>query len=65
MPTLRFPDGSAQHIDAGATTAEELLLRAGLNPYEVILCREGHMIPEDTVIADDDEIRVVTIVHGG
>jgi sulfur carrier protein ThiS len=52
-------------LPAGSCTAERLLARLGINPYGVILSRDGHLITEDTPLDEDDEIRLIDVVHGG
>ena len=65
MISVIFPDKSIRDVDADGVTGENLLLDLGLNPYEIILSRDGSMIPEDTLIYSGDEIRLIAIVHGG
>ena len=36
-----------------------------INPSEVIVSRNGKLVPEDTLIGGDDEIRIIRIAHGG
>ena len=57
------PDGTG---DRGRSRAlDQLLLAEGINPNEVIVSRNGTLIPEDTVVGGDDEIRLIRIAHGG
>lgn len=65
MISVIFPDKRKKEIDADGVTGETLLLDLGLNPYEILLSRNGSMIPEDTIICSGDEIRLIAIVHGG
>jgi sulfur carrier protein ThiS len=65
MVRVLLPDGTVACLSIGSATAEELVLRLGFNPYEVILSRGGCMITEDTLVSDCDEIRVTAVVHGG
>jgi len=68
MITVLFPDGSCREVPLGrkqALPAEEIILSLALNPYEVILSRDGCVIPEDTLIEDGEEIRLISVVHGG
>ena len=39
--------------------------RARFNPLEVIVSRNGTLVPEQAVIGGEDEIRVIRIAHGG
>jgi len=60
-----LPDKSEQTIDTGACTVEQVLLDLGINPIEVIVSRNGRLVPDDAVVSGDDEIRIIRIAHGG
>ena len=62
---LILPDQKTIDIDHVPAPAEKILLEMGINPLEVIVARNGKMISEDTVIQEDDEIRIIRIAHGG
>jgi sulfur carrier protein ThiS len=42
-----------------------ILDRLRINPSEVIVSRNGKLVPEDAVAGDDDVIRIIRIAHGG
>lgn len=62
---LHLPDGTI--LDAGMEpkTAAVLLSSYSINPLEVIVTRNGRLIPEDATVSGDDEIRVFLVAHGG
>ena len=62
---LILPDRSTLMIDPAPATVEAILQREGINPLEVLVSRNGKLIPEDTLVSGDDEIRIVRISHGG
>jgi sulfur carrier protein ThiS len=62
---LVLPDQKTITIDRVPAPVEQILLELGINPLEVIVARDGKMIPEDTVVQADDEIRIIRIAHGG
>jgi sulfur carrier protein len=62
---LILPDQKTIDIDHVKAPIEKILLEMGINPLEVIVARNGKMISEDTVIHEDDEIRIIRIAHGG
>jgi sulfur carrier protein len=62
---LVLPDKSTRRIKTDPLTLETLLLAEGINPLEVIVSRNGNLITEDTIVAGDDEIRIIRISHGG
>ena len=62
---LILPDQKTIDIDHVPAPVEKILLDMGINPLEVIVARNGKMISEDTLIQEDDEIRIIRIAHGG
>jgi sulfur carrier protein len=62
---LILPDRSTRVIDPVPATVEAILQREGINPLEVMVSRDGKLIPEDTLVSGDDEIRIMRISHGG
>ena len=42
-----------------------ILYKLNINPSEVIVSRNGKLVPEDTLISGDDDIRIIRIAHGG
>jgi len=62
---VRLPDGSLRTVEADGIPVEEVLARLGVNPVEVIVTRNGILIPEDASVCGGDEIRLVRISHGG
>jgi len=60
-----FSPDRTEEVAVVSATVEEVLLMLGVNPVEVIVSRNGALIPEDTVVGGDDEIRVIRFVHGG
>jgi len=63
MVTLYLPDGQVMTTSAG--TLEEILLRLDMNPYEILVTRDGELLLADDEIHEDDVLRVTSIVHGG
>jgi sulfur carrier protein len=62
---LIFPGGDCRIFDHSPAPVDQILIEQGINPLEVIVSRNGKLIPEDTVVAADDEIRITRIAHGG
>jgi sulfur carrier protein len=62
---LILPDRSIRVIDPAPATVEAILQKEGINPLEVMVVRDGLLIPEDTLVSGDDEIRIIRISHGG
>ncbi|HTY52211.1 MAG TPA: MoaD/ThiS family protein [Methanomicrobiales archaeon] len=62
---VHLPDGTERTLGGGGATVSGVLLSLGINPAAVIVSRDGRVIPEDTLLGSDDEIRVTRVSHGG
>ena len=62
---IHLQDGTARVYDGEACRVWELLLALELDPAALIVSRNGRVIPEDTPLSRDDEIRVIRVSHGG
>jgi sulfur carrier protein len=63
MVTLYLPDDLVMTTHAG--TLEEILLRLDMNPYEILVTRDGELLLADDVVNEEDILRATSIVHGG
>jgi sulfur carrier protein ThiS len=62
---IHLQDGTSRAFDGGPATVSRVLLSLGVNPVEVIVSRDGKVIPEDTFLGPDDVIRIIRVSHGG
>jgi len=62
---LQLPDGTVREIHGDVITVATLLTGCNINPLEVIITRNGRLIPEDATVSGNDEIRVFLVAHGG
>jgi len=62
---IHLQDGTNRTFEGGPATVSEVLLSLGVNPVEVIVSRDGKLIPEDTVLGPEDVIRIIRVSHGG
>jgi len=62
---LQLPDGTIHDAGTDPKTAASLLAGFGINPLEVIVTRNGKLIPEDATVSGNDEVRVFLVAHGG
>jgi sulfur carrier protein ThiS len=60
-----LPDSTTETMAGGPVRISDILDRRGINPSEVIVSRNGKLVPEDAVATDDDVIRIIRIAHGG
>lgn len=62
---VQLPDGTIHKAGTGPTTVASLLIGYSINPVEVIVTRNGRLIPEDATVSGNDDIRVFLVAHGG
>jgi sulfur carrier protein ThiS len=62
---LILSDRDVRIFEHSPAPVEQILLEEGINPLEVIVSRDGKLLPEDTVIQASDEVRIIRIAHGG
>jgi sulfur carrier protein ThiS len=60
-----LPDSTTETLEGEPVSISRILDRRGINPSEVIVSRNGKLVPEDAVASSDDEIRIIRIAHGG
>ena len=60
-----FPDSMTETMGGEPVSIARILHLRGINPSEVIVSRNGKLVPEDAVAGGDDEIRIIRIAHGG
>ena len=63
MISIELPDGNTVKGDAG--TVDALLEKLAYNPYEILVLRDGELLLSDDLLCDGDQIKLVSIVHGG
>ena len=63
--TVCLPDGRIVMPEGDPVPVSSLLLSLGINPLEVIVTRNGRLVPEDAVISCRDEIKIFRVAHGG
>ena len=62
---LILSDKDVRIFEHSPAPVEQILLEQGINPLEVIVSRNGKLLPEDTIIQGCDEVRIIRIAHGG
>ena len=65
MVALSLPGARRLEEPLGGRRLDRLLADLGLNPCEVIVTRDGGLLPDDAPLDDADSLRVHAIVHGG
>jgi len=60
-----LPYSTINIIQNDPVSITSILDNLNITPSEVIVSRNGKLVPEDTLICGDDEIRIIRIAHGG
>ena len=60
-----LPSSMINIMPEDQVSVTSILDKLNINPSEVIVSRNGKLVPEDTLIGGDDEIRIIRIAHGG
>jgi sulfur carrier protein len=62
---IALPDGSRREISMDEARIEDILKQLGINPEEVIVAKNGKIVPEEETAGGSDELKIVRFVHGG
>jgi len=62
---VQLPDGTVRTVEAEGIPVEQVLGLLGVSPVEVIVTRNGTVVPEDAMAEREDELRLIRISHGG
>ena len=60
-----LPSSKINIMPEDPVSITSILDKLNINPSEVIVSRNGKLVPEDTLISGNDEIRIIRIAHGG
>jgi sulfur carrier protein len=60
-----LPDKSRKELQISESIIEDILKDLKVNPVEVIVARNGKVVSELDTIGNDDEMKIIKIVHGG
>jgi sulfur carrier protein ThiS len=62
---IALPDGSRREIAEKCARIEDILRQLCINPEEVIVAKNGKIVPEEETANGSDELKIVRFVHGG
>jgi sulfur carrier protein ThiS len=62
---LIIPDRDTLDLSTEPVAIKDILMEYCINPLEVIVTRNGRLVPEDTIVSGSDEIRIFRVSHGG
>lgn len=60
-----LPDRNTCEFSGEPLPIEQLLARLSINPATVIVVKNGRVVPEDEIVGENEEIRIMRIAHGG
>ncbi len=60
-----YQDGRVKEMEITEMPIEDFLEEIGINPVEVIIAKNGKIVPEDEMVSNDDEIKIIMVKHGG
>ena len=49
----------------GGITARDAIRKVGLNPEAVLVVRNGQLVTDDTLLHDEDEVKLLAVISGG
>ncbi len=49
----------------GGMTVRDAIRKVGVDPEAVLALRNGVLVNEETILEDDDELKLVAVVSGG
>ena len=60
-----FIERTKETKELPASSVSELLVRLDIIPDEVLVMRNGALVTEDERLADDDTVRILSVISGG
>lgn len=49
----------------GGTRVRDIIKKAGLDPESVLATRDGKLINEETIVEEEDTIKLLAVISGG
>ena len=49
----------------GGMTARAAIRKVGLEPEAVLVVRNGKLVTDDTLLRDEDEVKLIAVISGG
>ena len=65
MVVVYLFDGRELDFGSEPASVETILLHLDINPVEVLVSRNGELVPESETARGNDVVRVYRISHGG
>jgi len=62
---IKLPSGKTEEISIESISVEGLLRQFGISQSEVLVVMDGEVIPEDRILDNGAQIRIIHVVFGG
>jgi sulfur carrier protein ThiS len=49
----------------GGMTARAAIKKVDLDPEAVLVIRNGRLVTDDTILAEEDEVKLIAVISGG
>ena len=63
--TDEMGNNKEKEIKIDSIKVNELLNQLKIDPFEAIIMRKGEIITESEILSNDDEIKIINVIHGG
>lgn len=60
-----FSEGQTENLNIENVSVKELLEALKMEPLEVIVKKDSLVLQEDETIQNNDEIKIIKVIHGG
>jgi sulfur carrier protein len=61
---IKFGDKKID-LDLDHISVEKLLNNLEINPVEVVVTQNGQVVLESSILKQEDEIKIIQVIHGG
>ncbi|MDI3539718.1 MAG: sulfur carrier protein [Methanolobus sp.] len=62
---IKLPSGTTEEISIESISVEGLLRQLGISQSEVLVVMNGEVIPEDRILDNGAQVRIIHVVFGG
>lgn len=54
-----------KEVEVEKITVKDLLSQLGIDPFEAIIMRKGEIIMESDTLTNEDQVKIINVIHGG
>ncbi len=63
--TDEMGNNKEKEINIDTMKVDDLLNQLDIDPFEAIIMRKGEIITESAILTNEDEIKIINVIHGG